>query len=96
MLQCVAVCFSVLQCNTISCNVVYALMPIAPIGMSYCSVLQSVAVCCRVLQSLLQSVAVCCNDVFQCVAVLYSMLQRDVVAHALTPIVLIDMACCSV
>jgi len=41
-------------------------------------VLQSVAERCRVLQR----VAECCSDVFQSVAVWYSMLQRGVVAHA--------------
>jgi len=72
MLQCVAVCCSVLQCGHVSsaCCHVYIFTPHTPsylmcVGVKVCcSVLQCVAVCCSVLQC----VAVCCS-VLQCVAV---------------------------
>jgi len=76
MLQCVAVCCSVL------------IVPPAPLVIHSvitrldCSELQSVAVCCSVLQcvavcyNMLQCVAVCCS-VLQCVAVCCSVLMTD-------------------
>ena len=66
MLQCVAVCCSLLQCVAVFCSV-FCLWLAASAGLSHggagvsqsdivgCSLLPSVAVCC----SLLQSVAVC-------------------------------------
>ena len=50
MLQCVAVCCSVLQCAAVCCSVLQCVAVC-------CSVLQCVAVCCSVLQC----VAVCCT-----------------------------------
>jgi len=80
MLQCVAVCCSVLQCVAVCCSVMYCFayplecpqregpkaLVVTFIGFNTlcCSVLQCVAVCCSVLQC----VAVCCS-VLQCVAV---------------------------
>jgi len=78
VLQCVAVCCSVLQwppLQNVSCPPLYILQCIAVC----CSVLQYVAVCCSVLHcmcrvlhytfcSALQCVAVCCS-MLQCVAV---------------------------
>ena len=55
MLQCAAVCCSVLQCVAVCCSVLQCVAVC-------CSVLQCVAVCCSVLQC----VAVCCS-VLQCV-----------------------------
>ena len=55
MLQCVAVCCSVLQYVAVRCSVLYCVLV-------YCSVLQCVAECCNVLQC----VAACCS-VLQCV-----------------------------
>ena len=80
MLQCVAVCCSVLQCVAVCCHHVTT-----KIAHSVCcNVLQCVAVCCSVLQcvarvlhmccSVLQCVVVCCS-VLQCVAVCCSVLQ---------------------
>ena len=57
MLQCVAVCCSVLQCVAVCCSVLQCVVVC-------CSVLKCVAVCCSVLQC----AAVCCS-VLQCVAV---------------------------
>ena len=54
MLQCVAVCCSVLQCVAVCCSVLQC------VAVCY-SALQCVAVCC----SMLQCVAVCCR-VLQC------------------------------
>jgi len=64
---CVAVCCSVLQCITVSCNVLKRVEKIwCPKFASSlhlcCSVLQCVAVCCSVLQC----AAMCCS-VLQCV-----------------------------
>ena len=84
MLQCVAVCYSVLQCVAVDACLQLAqvlhLLPLlqcaaaaTPVAVS-CSVLQCAAVCCSVLQcvasycSVLQCVAVC-DSVLQCVAV---------------------------
>jgi len=85
LLQCVAVCCSVLQCVAVWFEVDL---------MCCSSVLQCVAVCCSVVcgrsnsspsflnqsdlcivKSVLQCVAVCCS-VLQCVAVCYSVLHR--------------------
>jgi len=63
MLQCVAVCCSVLQCDAVC----YSVMQCVAVR---CSVLQRDAVCCSVLMC----VAVCCS-VFQCVAVSCSLMQ---------------------
>ena len=51
MLQCVAVCCSVLQCVAVCCSMLQC-------AAVYCSVLQSVPVCCSVFQC----VPVCCSD----------------------------------
>ena len=76
LLQCVALCCSVLQRVT-TC---YSLSLCAS---GYCTVLWGVQICCRVMQcasvccsvcSVLQCVAVCCS-VLQCVAVCCTMLQ---------------------
>ena len=72
VLQCVAVCYSLLQCAV----VLFA----ATTSWSYscttvrCSVLQCVAVCCSGLQCVAVCCGVCCN-VLQCVAVRCSVLQ---------------------
>ena len=62
MLQCVALCRSLLQCVAVCCIVSHVLQRrgFEPLESS---VLQCVAVCCSVLQC----VAVCCS-VLQCVA----------------------------
>ena len=54
MLQCVAVCCSVLQCVAVCCSVLQCVAVC-------CSVSQCVAVCCSVLQC----VVVCCSVYFQ-------------------------------
>ena len=70
MLQCVAVCCSVLQCGDIVVSILRIWCDfIVGVILRWrlcvlCSVLQRVAVCCSVLQC----VAVCCS-VLQCVAV---------------------------
>ena len=63
LLQCVAVCCSMLQYVAVCCSVLQCVAV-------RCSVLQCVAMCCSVLQC----VAVCCS-VLQCVAVCCSVLQ---------------------
>ena len=63
MLQCVAVCCSVLQCVAVCCSVLQCVAV-------RCSALQCVAVCCSVLQC----VAVCCS-VLQCAQ--YSTISSD-------------------
>jgi len=81
VLQYVAVCCSVLECDTVHCNVLQCIAVCCGVLQCdvmccsvCCSVLQCVAVCCGVLQcdvmccSVLQCVAVCCS-VLQCVAV---------------------------
>ena len=74
MLQCAAVCCSVLQRAAVCCSVLQCVAV-------YCSVLQCAAVRCSVLQcaavgcSVLQRAAVCCS-VLQCAAVCCSVLQR--------------------
>ena len=83
MLQCVAVCCSVLQCVTKQSTTTRHTRPVTNLKSSvthqksvlqcvavWCSVLQCVAVCCSVLQC----VVVYCN-VLQCVAVCCSVLQ---------------------
>jgi len=77
LLQCLAVCCSVLQCVAVCCSVLqrvaacfgssclhvgWRLYKTDPVAV-FCSVLQCVAVCCSVLQC----VAVCCS-VLQCVS----------------------------
>ena len=76
MLQCVAVCCSVLQ--RAFCSVLSRVLPqtrqlhisVLQCVVVRCSVLQFVAVCCNVLQyvvvgySVLQCVAVCCRECF--------------------------------
>ena len=91
MLQCVAVCYSVLQSFSLlllsfrvvkdSSNSSGILSPFTTrCVVKCCSVLQCVAVCCSVLQC----VAVCCGA-FQFVAVCCSVLQCDVVILLCTP-----------
>ena len=79
VLQCVAVCCSVLQCVVVP---VGGNSHVAWVAV-FCSVLQCVAVCCRVLQcvvvpvggnSHVACVAVCCR-VLQCVTVCCRVLQ---------------------
>jgi len=88
MLQCVAVCCSVLQC--VAAPLVKALTTVhvfARLPVVCCGVLQRVAVCCSVLQcvavcySVLQCVAVCCS-VLQCVAACCSVLRSRIKARA--------------
>ena len=71
MLQCVAVCCSVLQCVVVCCSVLQCVAVC-------CSVLQRVAVCCSVLQC----VAVCCS-VLQCAAACCSVAFENAVFPAL-------------
>ena len=52
MLQCAAVCCSVLQCVAVCCSVLQSVAVC-------CSVLQSAAACCSVLQCV-HFIAVCC------------------------------------
>ena len=68
MLQCVAVCGSMLQCFAVRYSVLQTCVaetnsspPINRQGFLYCSVLQCVAVCCRVLQC----AVVCCRRVLE-------------------------------
>ena len=66
MLQCVAVCCSLLQCFMIQFAVCLSLLPQSEEECRHgrlcrCSVLQCVAVCCSVCCSLLQSIAVYCS-----------------------------------
>jgi len=68
VLQCVAVCCSVLQCVAVCCNT------LSPGRMMHYSIVIRVAVGCSVLQY----AAVCCS-VLQCVSVFCSMLQCDAV-----------------
>ena len=91
MLQCVAVCCSVLhwvlrqqvgvlQCVAVCCSVLHRVLR-QQVGVLKCiavccSLLQCVAVCCSVFQC----VAVCCS-VLQCVAVCCSVLQRACTAQ---------------
>jgi len=88
MLQCVAVCCSVLQCASLliflhtlfHISLCYYRPPTTSPSITRTSLWQCVAVCCCVLQcvvvccSVLQCVAVCCS-VLQCVAVCHSVLQ---------------------
>jgi len=73
MLQCIAVCCSVLQCDLLRSplNNVPGFKSLQCVAVC-CSVLQCVAVCCRVLQC----DAVCCS-VLQCVAVCCSVISWD-------------------
>jgi len=57
VLQCVAVCCSVLQCVAVECMYLLSVLQCVAVC---CSVLQCVAVCCSVLQC----VAVCCSRVY--------------------------------
>jgi len=80
------VCCSVLQCVQFCCSATKTLLPFIsncvnnPTGTVCSTVLQCIAVYCRVLQcvavycSVLQCVAVCCS-VLQCVAVCCSVLR---------------------
>ena len=66
MLQCVAVCCSVLQCAAVCCSVLQCVAVC-------CSVLQCVATCCSaVCCSVLQYVAVCCSALQRSVALNFS------------------------
>ena len=89
MLQCVLVCYSVLQRVAVSCSLLrvespnlFLSGPVLQCVAVHCSVLLCVAVCCSVLQcvavcySVLQCVIVCCS-VLQCVAVSCSLLRVD-------------------
>jgi len=89
MLQCVALCCSVLQCvaaDVCESHPVHApvtLLSVTPHVIATTGVLQCVAVCCSVLQC----VAVCCSMLqyaAQRVAVCCSVLQRDVVSTPLS------------
>jgi len=82
VLQCVAVCCSVLQCVAVCCSVCCSVLQcVLQCVAVYCGVLQCVVVtslkeaairrvylCCNMCCSVLQCVAVCCS-VLQCVAV---------------------------
>ena len=76
MLQYVAACSSVLQCDATTCSVVQCILGGVALnvecGAMCCSVLLCVAVCCNVLQR----VAVCCS-VLQCVAFAKETYERD-------------------
>jgi len=91
VLQCVAVCCSVLRCVAVCCSVLQC-------AAVCCGVLQCVAVCCSVLQcvavccSVLWCVAVCCS-VLQCVAVCFRVLQCVAVRYNVLQCVAV---CCSV
>jgi len=85
MLQCIAVCSSMLQCVVAYCSVSMTLYDLAYYMLQCiavcCSVLQCVAACCSVLMTLYdlayyiwQCIAVCCS-VLQCVAACCSVLQ---------------------
>jgi len=63
VLQCVAVCFSVMKCDAVHRSVLQC-------NAACCSVLQYVAVCCSVLQCI-----AACYSVLQCGAVYCSVLQ---------------------
>ena len=67
MLQCVAVCCSVLQCVAVCCSATKGILLVTA---SFSGLQQCVAVCCTALQC----VAVCCS-VLHCVAVFCSALQ---------------------
>jgi len=71
VLQCVAVCCNVLQCEEERDVVVEMYGVVYLCGVGCCSVLQSAVVCCSVLQS-----AVVCCSVMQCVAVCCSYLEE--------------------
>ena len=71
VMQCVAVCCSVLQCvviATLLAHLVEHHKKVLQCVAVYCSVLQCIAVCCSERSRVLQCVAVCCS-VLQCVAV---------------------------
>ena len=75
VLQCVAVCCSVLQCVAVCCSVYQcvAVLSISVNAYISCSMVQCVAVCCSVIEVCqrihqLQCVAACCS-VLRCVAV---------------------------
>ena len=63
MLQCVAVCYSVLHCVVVRCSMLQCVAVC-------CSVLQCVAVCCSVLQCV-AAVDRCCTHTLARVAVCY-------------------------
>jgi len=84
MLQCVAVCCSVLQCAATSGRDKTLVIRRLYIAEICCSVLQCVAVCC----GMLQCVAVCCS-VLQCVAVCCSVLQCVAVCCSVLPCVVL-------
>jgi len=77
VLQCVAVCCSVLQCVAACCSVLQCvalldILLLVRVSMRVsmcCSVLQCVAVCCNVLQSVAVCCAAVCCSVLQCVRV---------------------------
>ena len=84
MLQCAAVCCSVLQCAAVCCSALQCVAVCCSVlqcAAVCCSVLQCAAVCCSVLHcvvvycSVLQCVAVC-RCALQCAAVCYNVLQR--------------------
>jgi len=99
VVQFVAVCYSVLQCAAVSCDVYVSVLqwdPVPPYNplLHYvagcCSVLQCVAVCCSVLQC----VVVGCRAL-QCVAVCISVLQWGP-QPSLNPLLQCVAVCCSV
>jgi len=73
MLQCAAVCYSVLQCAVVCCSVA-ACSSLLQYAAVCCRAFQCVAVCYSGLQCVAFDVAVCCR-VLQCVAVCCSVLQ---------------------
>jgi len=73
VLQCVAVCGSVMQCFTVCCNVLQSVAVCGSVLQCVtvcCSVLQRVAVCCSLLQYVVSCVCVtvCCS-VLQCIVI---------------------------
>jgi len=91
MLQCIAVCCSVLQRVAVyrSPLIAWSIPKATPFAAVYCSVLQYLAVLSNALQcvavccSVLQCVAVCCS-VLQCVAMCCSVLQCIAVTSFIT------------
>ena len=80
VLQCIAVCCSLLQCIAVSCHISSLTYQHVCVAVC-CSVLQSVAVCCSVMsyQSIDVSTCVCCS-LLQCIAVCGSALQCHVMS----------------
>ena len=100
VLQCDAVCFTVLQCVVV-CRASCVSKPGLHIVQNFGSVLYCVAVCCSVLQcvavccSVLQCVAVCCS-VLRCVAMCFSVVLPCVVCTVCCSVIQYVAVCCSV